>query len=365
MERRRRAVGIVLVVVSAAGFASGTVLSKPIYAAGLDWLQLLAWRFAIGAALAWAWLLVSAARRGALGRLGRRQALRSAGLGLWYTGNAGTYYAGLETVPASLAGVLVYLYPAIVAVLSVRYATRLNGRRPWIALGIALVGVILALGGIELDPPPPVSGLLLILASPVIYAGWIILSARLAGERTDRLAHETETTGQVDTAPATTTLMISATAVAFVGAAILTGRPLAPDRIPADAWPYLVAIGFLSTFLAIQTFYAGARRIGAAQAALVSTVEPLIIVTLAWVFLDEVLAPVQLVGAALILIGVVIAQTGERARGAPQPASPLEAELTPEPAGQAGVATGSETGAGSAASAVAGSPSGAGRSSNT
>jgi drug/metabolite transporter (DMT)-like permease len=178
---RRRVVGIVLVVVSAAGFASGTVLSKPIYAAGLDWLQLLAWRFAIGAALAWGWLLVVAPRRLALARLGRRQAVRAAGLGVWYTGNAGTYYAGLETVPASLAGVLVYLYPAIVAVLSIRYATRLSGRRPWIALGIALVGVVLALGGIDLEPPPPVSGLLLILASPVIYAGWIILSARLAG----------------------------------------------------------------------------------------------------------------------------------------------------------------------------------------
>ena len=71
----------------------------------------------------------------------------------------GTYYAGLETVPPSLAGVLVYLYPAIVAVLSVRYATRLAGRRPWIALGIALVGVVLALGGIDLATPPPVGGI--------------------------------------------------------------------------------------------------------------------------------------------------------------------------------------------------------------
>jgi drug/metabolite transporter (DMT)-like permease len=328
---RRRVVGIVLVVVSAAGFASGTVLSKPIYAAGLDWLQLLAWRFAIGAALAWGWLLVVATRRLALARLGRRQAVRAAGLGVWYTGNAGTYYAGLETVPASLAGVLVYLYPAIVAVLSIRYATRLSGRRPWIALGIALVGVVLALGGIDLEPPPPVSGLLLILASPVIYAGWIILSARLAGERTDHLAPEAGGAGQADdTAAATTTLMISATAAVFVGAAIVAGRPLAPDRIPAGAWPYLLAIGFASTFLAIQTFYAGARRIGAAQAALVSTVEPLIIVTLAWVFLDEVLAPIQLVGAGLILVGVLIAQTGERPRGAPEPAAPLEGELTPE-----------------------------------
>ena len=39
---RRRALGIVLVVVSAAGFASGTILSQPIYDTGLDWLQLLA-----------------------------------------------------------------------------------------------------------------------------------------------------------------------------------------------------------------------------------------------------------------------------------------------------------------------------------
>ena len=122
--------GLVLIVISAAGFGSGTVLSKPIYATGLDWLQLLAWRFTIGAALAWAWLLVSPARRAAVRRLGRRPALVAVGLGVWYTGNAGTYYAGLETVPASLAGVLVYLYPAIVAVLSsaTRRAWRADGR---------------------------------------------------------------------------------------------------------------------------------------------------------------------------------------------------------------------------------------------
>jgi drug/metabolite transporter (DMT)-like permease len=329
---RRRLLGIALVVVSAFGFGSGTVLSKPIYATGLDWLQLLSWRFAIGAALAWLWLLASAQRRGALGRLGRRQALGAIALGVWYTGNAGTYYAGLQTVPASLAGVLVYLYPAIVAVLSIRFATRLSGRRPWIALGIACVGVVLALGGIQVDSAPPLSGILLILASPVIYAGWIILSARLAGERSDRIAADTSGDGHAGDAAAATTLMISATAAVFIGVALVTGRPLAPAAIPADAWRYLVAIGFLSTFLAIQTFYAGARRIGAAQAALVSTVEPLIIVTLAAVFLDDVLAPIQLLGGALILVGVVIAQTGERPTGAPEPATPLDGELRAEPA---------------------------------
>ena len=318
-----------LVAVSAAGFGSGTVLSKPIYAAGLDWLQLLAWRFAIGAALAWGWILISSRRRAAIRRLGRRPAAGAAGLGVWYSGNAGTYYAGLETVPASLAGVLVYLYPAVVAVLSVRYATRLTGRRPWVALGIALVGVVLALGGIQLDPPPPAGGILLILASPLVYAGWIVLSARLAGERSDQLAHESDVDGRVDDASAATALMIGATAAVFIVSALLTGRPLAPDRMPSAAWPYLAAIGFASTFLAIQTFYAGARRIGAAQAALVSTIEPLIIVTLATFALHEVLAPVQLGGAALILLGVIVAQTGPRPAGAPEPASPLDSAVAP------------------------------------
>ena len=45
-------------------------------------------------------------------------------LGALYTGNAGTYYAGIETIPASLAGVIVYIYPVFVALLSLRFATR-------------------------------------------------------------------------------------------------------------------------------------------------------------------------------------------------------------------------------------------------
>ena len=317
--------GLALIVISAAGFGSGTVLSKPIYATGLDWLQLLAWRFTIGATLAWAWLLVASQRRAALGRLSRRQALAAVGLGLWYSGNAGTYYAGLQTVPASLAGVLVYIYPAMVAVLSLRFVTRLEGRRPWIALGIALAGVVLALGGIDLSRPPPVAGIALVLASPLIYAGWIILSARLAGERSEHLA-PTGGGDHADDASVATALMISATAVLFVIGAIVAGRPLAPSAMPVAAWPNLVGLGFASTFLAIQGFYAGSRRIGAAQAALISTVEPVVIVGLAWLLLGDILRPLQLVGAGLVIVGVLVAQTGPRPQDAPQPARPLDAE---------------------------------------
>jgi drug/metabolite transporter (DMT)-like permease len=121
--------------------------------------------------------------------------------------------------------------------------------------------------------------------------------------------------------------MMTATAVIFALLGVLTGRPLDPRSVPEAAWPGLLAVGFVASFLAIQTFYAGSRRIGAAQAALVSTVEPIYIVVLAGIVLGQRLAPLQLVGAGLILVGVVIAQTAPRPRGAPEPATPLEAEL--------------------------------------
>src|SRR5262245_34185772 len=105
---RRTAVGIGLVVVSAAGYGSGSVLAAPIYGTGIDWLTLVGWRFLIGTALGWLWVAASAERRAAVRRMPRRQIGVALALGALFTGNAGTYYAGLETVPAALAGVLVY-----------------------------------------------------------------------------------------------------------------------------------------------------------------------------------------------------------------------------------------------------------------
>ncbi|MEO5884324.1 MAG: DMT family transporter [Candidatus Limnocylindrales bacterium] len=325
---RRRAVGLLLVLVAGVSFGSGSIFATLSYAEGIDALTLLAWRFMIGAAAGWLWVVMSPGRRAGLRRLSGRQVAIALALGALYTGNAGTYYAGIETIPAALAGVLVYLYPVFVAILSLRYATSLQGRRPWIALGIAATGVLLALGSVEIGGAITVGGLLLILASAAIYSVWIVLSARLSGERRDRLGSDAPAAdGTARDAAATTALMMTASAVVFVVLATLTGRPFLPAQIPAAAWPSLVGIGLIASFIAIQALYAGARRIGAAQAALVSTTEPVFIVLLSWLVLDQTLGPIQLVGGGLILLAVIVAQTTPRPDGAPQPATPLEAEM--------------------------------------
>ena len=66
---RGRAVGIGLVIVSACAFGSGALFAKPVYAAGLDWMTLLAWRFGFAALASWLWLLARPADRRALRRL--------------------------------------------------------------------------------------------------------------------------------------------------------------------------------------------------------------------------------------------------------------------------------------------------------
>jgi len=311
---RRRATGFALVLVSAAAFGSGPIFAQFAYAANVDWLVLSSWRFLFGAGLTWCFLLLSSDRRLGLRRLDRGAIIAAVALGVLYVGNSGTYYAALETVSPSLAALVVYLYPAVVAVLSLRFGHRLSGRRAWLALAISLVGVVLAVGGIDPDDSPPLSGLLLAFASCFIYAVWVILAARLSGERRDSVG---AVAGDGGSGTAPVALMMSATATVYWLSALGTGGAVLPAQIPAEAWVGLIGVGVGATFIAIQTFYAGARRMGAANAALISTAEPIWTITLAALLFSVALTQVQLVGGALILIGVVVAQTGPAAERAP------------------------------------------------
>src|SRR4051794_12493510 len=319
MERGRM-IGIALVVISACGYGSGPLFAKPAYAAGIDWLTLLAWRFLFAAIVSWAWLLIWPAQRRALRNVSRRRILVLILLGIFFVGNSGTYFAGLEYVSASLSALIVYMYPALVAVMTIRFGRKLEGRRAWGALALATAGVVLAVGGIDpADTPQPI-GLVLMISSPIIYAVWIVLAGRLAGERgahdRDEAAlglappHESESTEEARDAAPTAAVMLTATAVAWWIWALAVGNPVLPSQIPADAWLPLVGVGIVSTAIALQTFYAGARRIGAAQASLVSTVEPIYTIVLASILLGERLTPIQLVGGALVIVGVLVAQSG-------------------------------------------------------
>jgi drug/metabolite transporter (DMT)-like permease len=78
------------------------------------------------------------------------------------------------------------------------------------------------------------------------------------------------------------------------------------DRPPAD-WARLVVSGVLGLALADTLVFEGLRRIGAARLAVVDTVYAPLVVFLSWVFLDEQLSSLFLVGAAAVVGGIAIA----------------------------------------------------------
>jgi drug/metabolite transporter (DMT)-like permease len=251
--------------------------------------------------------------------MSRPALLGAAGLGIFYVSNTATYYAGIAIVPLSLAALIVYIYPPVVAVLALKLGRPLEGRRAWTALGIAVAGVVLAVGGIDASAMPPIGALLLVIASPLFYSVWIILAARHSGERSDRTGHGSD--GGAD-ATATGAVMLSATGLAYWAINLATGHPVLPSTIPAAAWPGILGVGVIAGFLAIQAFYAGAARVGAAQASLISTVEPLWTIVWAYLLFDERLAPIQWLGGAMILAGVILAQTRGRTGAAPRDEAP-------------------------------------------
>lgn len=313
--------GVVLVLVSAAGFGSGALFVQPLYDADMEPLAVLFWRFATAALFSWGFLLLSSRRRLSLRSLTRRRVAILLFLGAMYVGNSYAFIASLQVVSISLASIITYLYPAIVAVAATRLLRRLEGRRAWIALGISIFGIALTVGGIPAGELPPLWGLALAFANPIIYASWIILQARLAGERPQAggaqgaetvaipPAESENVSNAPDPSPAAA-LMTTATALVYALLLWGSGGSLSPAAVPASVWPAVLGLGLVATAIAIQTFYAGVKRVGGARASLISTVEPVYTVVLAMILFGERLTPMQIVGGALVLFAVILAETG-------------------------------------------------------
>jgi drug/metabolite transporter (DMT)-like permease len=103
----------------------------------------------------------------------------------------------------------------------------------------------------------------------------------------------------------------------FLIAAFLWAIVTPPWRIlaagyGADLWLIFLGLGVFSTLVPFACFYAGLKRLPATQAAIVATLEPVIAVLSAALFLGEGLRPVQWLGAIMVLAASLLAG-GDRA----------------------------------------------------
>ena len=280
-------------VASAACFGAMAVLGKLAYDGGATVGTLLSLRFAIAAALFWIFAPQRELRLVGCGDVARGLALGA----VLYAVQAGMYFAALDRIDASLLSLLVYTFPAIVAVMAVALGRERFAWPRAVAVGVAFGGLALVVGSAGTGALDPV-GVALALATAVMYAMYILVGEPVAGRVPARLLAALVCTG--------------ASVTLSAGSALL--GDFHPERLSAAGWGWIGALAVVSTVLAVSLLFAGLRRVGPTTSSVLCNVEPVVTVVLAWVVFGEVLGGAQLVGAALVLGAVVVLSGGAAGR---------------------------------------------------
>src|SRR5512140_3090637 len=138
----KRFIGAILIILSAAAFATLPILARFAYAEGVDVLSLMSLRFSLAALVLLAWLAI---RREPLPRGGTLARLVGMGA-IGYVGQAFAYLTALQYASPGLVALLLYLYPVFVAILSAVWLREKITAFKFLALGMVLAGVALTVG---------------------------------------------------------------------------------------------------------------------------------------------------------------------------------------------------------------------------
>jgi len=272
--------GLALVALSAAAFGAMAIFARAAFADGANVVGILQSRFAI-AGFVLAGLMFVLRRPWPRGR----PLAFAIGMGaLGYVGQAMCYFAALQYATAGLVALLLYVYPTLVCLLSAFFLGERLTARKIVLLAVGFAGLALMLGGGSGSP----AGIALGLAAAAFYSVYIIVGAREL-KATDALG---------------STTVVCLAAFAMVCAVGMVETPRFPQA--ATGWAALAAIALVSTVVAILAFFAGLKRVGPSVASVVSTLEPVVTVALAWLLLGESLAPLQFAGGALVLLAAVL-----------------------------------------------------------
>lgn len=296
----KRRTALMSVGTSSALYGMLAVLTALAYQFGAEPLQLLFWRFGTASLLLGGYLLLTRPQALRVGAddLGRYAVLAVTG----YGAASISFFFALNYADASVVEILLFTYPAMVAVID---AIRTPGRiDPWRAFAVllALAGCVLVVNPFAADGGTHPLGILLGLGAAAGYTSFTLLSHRWMPGRSR---------------PVLMTYMFGISSMFVAAVALASGARLAPVGWGWELWVLLTTIVLFPTFAAVILYLRALSRIGTAQASVLSTLEPLFTIALAAIVLGDRLSAVQLAGAALVLIAVVLSEL--RARGTEEP----------------------------------------------
>lgn len=298
----RPALGYAMVAVAATLFAVNGTVSKVILSSGIDSQQLTEVRCA-GALLGLT--LIAAATRPSSLRIRRNElvllvALGVGGLALvqW------SYFFAIHRVAIGIALVIQFVGPILVALWARFVYGEHVRRRIWVALVLALAGLLLIVE-IWRAHRPNAAGLAAAGLAAVTYAGYILLAER--GVR----ARDPISLSAWGFFFATLFWSLLAPWWNFpsgrVGADVSLLGNLASSHLPV--WALMLWMVVLGTIIPFALVVGALRHISATRAGITGMLEPVLAIVVAWAWLGESLNPVQLSGATATLAGIALAQS--------------------------------------------------------
>jgi drug/metabolite transporter (DMT)-like permease len=309
-SHRRPWLGYAMVLTAATLFAVNGVVAKVALSSGLSSLRLTEVRLT-GAALG---LLVAVAiiRPQSL-RVTRRELPFLAVFGIvglafiqWL------YFVAIHRLELGIALLIQYLAPLFVALWARFVFHRPVRRRLWLALALALFGLSLVVqiwlgSGNGLDGV----GVAASLAAAVAFAAYILMAEH--GVRT-RDSVSLTTYGFLFGALFFAVIQPWwAFPTHYVSENVSLLGHLSDLHLPV--WALMLWIIVLGAIVPFALFVGALHHIAATRASIVAMFEPVCASVVAWVWLDEALDPIQIVGGAIVLGGIVLAQTARQEDG--------------------------------------------------
>jgi|SRR5688572_4102138 len=200
----------------------------------------------------------------------------------------GTYYYSISRLGVGLSILIQYLASALIVLYGMARG-RPPGTHTLLAVAAAVGGTALLVGGVDASalharPLDWTAG----FGSAVAFAFYIVYSKR----------------GLARYQPETVLLYTFAIAGLF-WSAVTPPWQIIRAGYSAELWLLFIAIGIGSTLLPFALFYAGLRRLRAEEAAILATLEPVVAVGSAALFLGEGLGGLQWSGAVLVLLATL------------------------------------------------------------
>jgi len=290
--RGQRALGRWLVFLATVFWGTTATLARSVFRDdGVPAQTVVELRLAIAAGVLFVWLVFR--RRSAL-RLEPRDRLRILVLGLFGVAAVqGSYYYSISRLGVGLAILLQYVAPSLIVLWEMARGTRPSAATV-AAVVLALGGTALLVRGVDTISVHASTFDWIVGAScAFIFAFYVLASKRVVARY----------------APETVLLYTFAIAAAFWACVTPPWRIVAA-HYPARVWLRFVLLGIFSTLVPFRCFYAGLKRLPAAEAGIIATAEPVVAILAAFVFLGEGLTPGQIVGAVLVVGAAVLAARG-------------------------------------------------------